>query len=104
MSKLFSIEQISNDIGAKILMSPVDLCEEDTCWEGGCTNVLITRPEAITVNTKGTAVVGVQSYVETRCECAGDMYDVPVNPQRCTDVTCLNGGTCRETWGDVQWV
>ena len=97
------IFQLGQALGLDVIQVPIDECILMECWDGGCTNSLKIRDEPLTVNGDRSSLVGVYAYIEGGCTCgARDFSDIPENPQVCRGDSCLNGGTCRETWGDVQ--
>lgn len=83
-------------------MAPVNLCIEEDCFDGGCTNKFIVEHEAAVVQTKSRSVVGVMAYTEPKCQCAASMVEAVEGPQRCRPTSCLNNGTCVESWGDIK--
>ena len=89
--------QLEASLGIKIVMTPVDLCLEEVCESGGCSNVLRTTMEPLTINTNATSMIGVTSYVEAVCKCAARVFKK--EELKCRPDSCANGGTCvkRET-------
>jgi hypothetical protein len=89
-------DDIENSVGVKIEASPIDECNGKECWGKGCHNKLVISEEPSLVNTNKTAFVGLDSYFDPICQC--EDYDFDMAPMECTLTTCLNGGTCIETW------
>ncbi len=81
-------------------MVPIDECLKEKCEGGGCSNHLITTSRPLLVNTNGTSLIGVTSYIEANCECAARQFRV--EDSYCRPDTCMNGGTCHER--DVDYV
>ena len=78
-------------MGLKIAMVPIDECVKEKCESGGCSNKLETSTVPLVVNTNGTSLIGVTSYIVSKCECAAKEHKVDT---RCRAHTCLNGGHC----------
>ena len=83
-------------------MVPVDECLKEICESGGCSNELRISKIPMLVNTNGTSLVGVSSFVEAECVCAARKVDA--NKQQCTDAYCLNGGTCVQAESALRFV
>ena len=52
----------------------------------------VVSSEPLLVNTNGTSIVGITSFVEAECECAARVYEN--QDLECRPDTCLNGGKC----------
>ena len=77
-----------------MLMSPIDECLDEVCESGGCSNRIITTNEPNLINTNGTSLIGITSYVVAECTCTAREFNV--NETGCVPDSCLNGGTCHE--------
>ena len=74
-------------------MVPIDECLKEKC-EGGCANKLVIREDPLLVNTNGTSLIGVTSFVESECECTARKFEATDETLKCRPDSCLNGGTC----------
>ena len=91
-------------MGLKIAMIPVDECYKEVCESGGCTNVLKTTNQPLLIQTNGTSLVGVTSYIVAECVCAARTFSN--EPLKCETGSCLNGGKCVNFIGGTgfRWV
>ena len=74
-------------------MVPIDECLKEKC-EGGCSNKLVVKSDPLLINTNGTSLIGVTSYVVSECECTARKFEATEDISRCRPDSCLNGGTC----------
>ena len=73
------------------------------CYDLGCSDDLVVGDKPLVVNTMGTSMAGVAAVVEANCVCrATHPLKMQENPQKGDSSSCLNGGTCQETWGDFE--
>ncbi len=79
-------------------MVPIDECLDERCESGGCSNKLITNSEPLMINTNGTSLIGVTSYVVSQCECTARKFDV--QDSKCRPDSCYNGGICKQRESD----
>lgn len=87
-------------MGITVTMVNVDMCLQETCESGGCSNVLKIGDEPNYVNANGTSFIGVATTVVAECVCQATDFSAPPS---CTPGYCLNGGTCeKDHWGDVK--
>ncbi|WAR12271.1 CADN-like protein, partial [Mya arenaria] len=84
-------DQFAKDAGIKIIMVNVDMCLQETCESGGCSNILKVADTPNYVNANGTSFVGVGTSVVAECVCAATDFSAPVG---CSPTYCLNGGQC----------
>ncbi len=75
-------------------MVPIDECMKEKCEGGGCSNKLIVNSDPLLINTNGTSLIGVTSYVVSECECTARKFEDADSSPRCRPDSCLNGGNC----------
>lgn len=75
-------------------MVPIDECLNERCESGGCTNRLVTSAEPLLINTNGTSITGIMSYIQAECQCAARTFGREDSDVECQPNTCFNGGTC----------
>ncbi len=79
-------------MGINIAMVPIDECMKEKCEGGGCSNRLVVNSDPLLINTNGTSLIGVTSYVVSECECTARKFSEDAT--RCRPDSCLNGGNC----------
>jgi hypothetical protein len=90
--------QIEEILQATVEYSPIDLCREEfkDCWDLGCTTEVTYDTGPYLVNTNQTSLVGANATFTQGCVCAtNDFTDAA---PKCDLNSCMNGGTCQETW------
>ncbi|ELU14775.1 hypothetical protein CAPTEDRAFT_226653 [Capitella teleta] len=91
-------DSIETEVGITVEYAPIDMCRKEfqDCWDSGCTTVITPTADPALVNANQTAFAGVNSTVEQRCVCATS--DFTDDAPQCEINSCMNGGTCQETW------
>jgi hypothetical protein len=92
--------QFEKILGLKILMVPIDECVKEVCESGGCSNKLVTTSDPLLINTNGTSIVGVTSFVKADCICAARTFEDSDESHLCTPESCYNGGSCHQREAD----
>ena len=83
-------------------MVNIDMCLQEKCESGGCSNILEVGDKPNYVNTNGTSFIGIATTVRADCQCKATNFS---SPPECTPGYCYNGGTCiKDEWGDVKYV
>ena len=81
-------------------MVPIDECREEM-FEGGCYNFLNVTGKPNLINTNGTSLIGVETFVQAKEGCYSELFP-PV--QECSPTYCLNGGTCKlDDWQELRY-
>ena len=92
--------QFADEAGITIVMVNVDMCLQEMCESGGCSNILHISDKPNYVNANGTSFVGVGTSVVADCRCLATDFSMPME---CTPNYCLNGGQCiKDEWEDVR--
>ena len=81
--------------GLTVVQAPVSPCQSDPCYSGGCQDDVVTSGEAHVVRTSQTTFVGLDVSTVKSCQCASGPL---MNSDKCEIDTCLNNGTCTETY------
>lgn len=74
-------------------MVNINLCEEESCLSGGCTNYLEIGNDPVMINANATSFVGVDTKVVKKCICGARDFSQPI---KCTPDYCYNGGQCEQ--------
>ncbi|XP_041375475.1 neural-cadherin-like [Gigantopelta aegis] len=79
-------KQFESDVGITIAMVPINECLKEV-FVGGCYNFLNVTGRPKLVNTNGTSLIGVETFVQATEGCRPPLTT-------CSPNYCLNGGTC----------
>lgn len=85
--------EFAKELGLKINMVDINLCQEESCFGAGCTNVLVIGDEPVMINANETSFVGVNTKVVKECICGARDFS---EPMKCTSNYCYNGGQCEQ--------
>ena len=95
--------QFEAALGKTITLAPVNLCQPGyaTCWSSGCTTHQQTTDTPILIDMNSVAMISIDVTYESECICQSRSFIEGTIGERCSDLSCLNGGVCvDETWGN----
>ena len=93
--------QIKQTLGLSEIQVPIDACATANCYGDGCISKMVISEAPVTVNADANGFAGVNIKDVAVCICGNTDYELPDNPQKCDNASCANGGTCRQTFGDI---
>jgi len=83
-------------------MSPIDLCYDNyvQCWSSGCVTKKTVDSDPVLVNANASSFVGIDVKYARSCDDFSDPWSDP----KCSETSCLNNGTCQQSWSGYKYV